>query len=74
MSRVLIIDDEEKITRILKDAITSEGFDVETSSSAEEALPLIEKGGIDIILCDLRLDGMDGLELLTKVGRNLSRY
>ena len=66
MSRVLIIDDEEKITRILKEAIASEGYDVETCSSAEEALPLIEKGDIDIILCDLRLGGMDGLELLRR--------
>ncbi len=66
MSRVLIIDDEEKITRILKEAISKEGYDVETRSGAEEALPLIEKGGVDIILCDLRLGGMDGLELLRR--------
>ncbi len=68
MSRVLIIDDEQKITRILKNAIASEGYDVETCTGAEEALPLIEKGNIDIILCDLRLGGMDGLELLRRSG------
>ena len=66
MSRVLIIDDEEKILRILKEAIASEEYDIETCSSAEEALPLIERGDIDIILCDLRLGGMDGLELLRR--------
>lgn len=66
MSRILIIDDEEKITRILKEAIASERYDVETCPGAEEALPLIEKGNIDIILCDLRLGGMDGLELLRR--------
>lgn len=66
MSRVLIIDDEEKITRILKEAIAPEGYDIETCAGAEEALPLIEKGNIDIILCDLRLGGMDGLELLRR--------
>jgi DNA-binding NtrC family response regulator len=66
MSLVLLIDDEEKITRILKEALTAEGYDVETSSGAEEALPLIEKGGVDIILCDLRLGGMDGIELLRR--------
>jgi DNA-binding NtrC family response regulator len=68
MSRVLIIDDEEKITRILKEAIASEGYDIDTCPGAEEALPLIEKGNIDIILCDLRLGGMDGLELLRRSG------
>lgn len=66
MSRVLIIDDEEKITRILKNAISSEGYEVETCTGAEESLPLIENGNIDIILCDLRLGGMDGLELLRR--------
>ncbi len=66
MSRVLVIDDEEKITRILKEAIAPEGYDVKTCSGAEEALPLIEKGDIDIILCDLRLGGMDGLDLLRR--------
>jgi DNA-binding NtrC family response regulator len=66
MSRILIIDDEEKITRILSDALSAEGYDAETASSAEQALPVIEKGDIDIILCDLRLGGMDGLELLRR--------
>ncbi len=66
MSRVLIIDDEKKITRILGETITSEGYDVETRTGAEEALPVIEKGDVDIILCDLRLGGMDGLELLRR--------
>ncbi len=66
MSRILIIDDEEKITHILEEAIASEGYDVETCPSAEEALPIIEEGSIDIILCDLRLGGMDGLELLRR--------
>jgi len=66
MSRILIVDDEEKITRILSDALSAEGYEAETAPSAEAALPMIEKGRIDIILCDLRLGGMDGLELLRK--------
>jgi DNA-binding NtrC family response regulator len=71
MSRVLIIDDEEKITRILSEAVSAEGYEVETRSGAEEALELIGQGSVDIILCDLRLGGMDGLELLRRT-RELS--
>lgn len=64
MSRVLIIDDEVKITRLLSERIGGEGYDVDTFGSAEEALPAIREGKADIVLCDLRLSGMDGLELL----------
>ena len=64
MSRILVVDDETKITKLLSDRISREGHDVTALESAEAALPRIERGDIDIILCDLRLGGMDGLELL----------
>jgi two-component system response regulator AtoC len=64
MSRVLVVDDEHKITELLAERITREGMEVMTRASAEEALPLIVAGAADIVLCDLRLGGMDGLELL----------
>jgi len=66
MSRILIVDDEKKITELLAERIAREGMEVMTSTSAEEALPLIVMGAADIVLCDLRLGGMDGLELLKK--------
>ncbi|MCK4235730.1 MAG: response regulator, partial [Candidatus Krumholzibacteria bacterium] len=66
MSRILIIDDEIKITKLLSDRISREGHDVTVFSSAEDALPHIEKKDIDIVLCDMRLGGMDGLELLRR--------
>jgi DNA-binding NtrC family response regulator len=66
MNRILVVDDETKITQLLSEHIAREGFDVRTCVSAEEALPYIEKGGVDIVLCDLRLGGMDGLELLRR--------
>jgi DNA-binding NtrC family response regulator len=69
MSKVLIIDDEVKIATLLSERISREGFDVSTLSSAEEALPQIDAGGIDIIICDLKLGGMDGLELLRRTKR-----
>jgi len=66
MSRILIVDDELKITKLLSDRISQEGHDVTTCTSAEDALPYIEQGDAEIVLCDLRLGGMDGLELLRK--------
>ena len=70
MSRIFIIDDEIKITMLLSDRIASEGFEVETFTSAEEALPRIAEGKTDIVLCDLRLGGMDGLELLRQTKKS----
>jgi len=64
MSRIIIVDDEEKITRLIADRVRREGYDVSTFNSAESALPAIRKAAADIVLCDLRLGGMDGLELL----------
>jgi len=66
MSTILVVDDEAKITKLLAERIAREGMDVSTCASAEDALPRIETGGIDVVLCDLRLGGMDGLELLKK--------
>jgi DNA-binding NtrC family response regulator len=66
MSTILVVDDEAKITKLLAERIAREGMNVSTCASAEDALPRIEAGGIDVVLCDLRLGGMDGLELLKK--------
>ena len=69
MSKIVIVDDEIKITQLLSERIEDEGHSVTTFSSAEEALPFIEHNNTDIVLCDLRLGGMDGLELLKRAKR-----
>jgi len=69
MSRIVIIDDEMKIAQLLSERIEEEGHSVTTFSGAEEALPFIERGDTDIVLCDLRLGGMTGLELLKQTKR-----
>ncbi len=69
MSRIVIVDDEIKITQLLSERIEEEGHSVTTFSGAEEALPFIERGDTDIVLCDLRLGGMTGLELLKRAKR-----
>lgn len=71
MSTILIVDDEKKITRLLSQRISKEGHTTMTFNSAENAVPAIKKGKVDIALCDLKLGGMDGLELL-KLTRELS--
>ncbi|MBU8923133.1 MAG: sigma-54 dependent transcriptional regulator [Bacteroidales bacterium] len=64
MSRILIVDDEKKITQLLADHLEKNGYHSDIFNNAEDALAAIANAGADIVLCDLRLPGMDGLQLL----------
>mgnify|MGYP006283955369 CR=1 FL=1 len=67
MSNVLIVDDEQKILKLLRERIAADGHQVHTSLSGTEALRKIEETGPDIILCDLKLGDMEGIDLLRQV-------
>ncbi|MCK4537685.1 MAG: sigma-54-dependent Fis family transcriptional regulator [Candidatus Krumholzibacteria bacterium] len=64
MSRILIVDDEKKITQLLADHLEKNGYTSDIFHNAEDAMAAIDSEGADIVLCDLRLPGMDGLQLL----------
>ncbi len=64
---ILIVEDEETLRESLKRVFTKEGFNVETAGSAEEALKLSEENIYDVIISDIILPGMDGIELLSKI-------
>ena len=64
---ILIVEDEEKLRRIIELHLTSEGYEVHKAASAEEALPRMDRA--DLILSDLRLPGMDGLAMLGLIRR-----
>ena len=65
--RFLIVEDETTLRESLKRVFGREGYDVEAVSSAEEALTRIEGEAFDIILTDIILPGIDGIELLGKI-------
>src|SRR5271154_6120292 len=67
---ILVVEDEEKLRRVIELQLSDEGFEVEKAATAEEALPLAARA--DLILSDLRLPGMDGLELLSLLKRQNS--
>jgi len=66
-AKVLVVDDEVEMTSMLRTYLTREGYEVVTASSAEAALQHLEEHDIDIVLTDLRMGGMDGLELVRSV-------
>ena len=64
MARILIIDDEAAIRRILKEILEHEKYQVDEAASAIEALPLVKENEYDAILCDIKMPQMDGIEFL----------
>ena len=66
-SEVLIVDDEPIIRETLAEYLTQEGFVVRAVGTGEEAVDLASRHRYDIILCDVSLPGLDGLEVLARV-------
>lgn len=70
MLKILTIDDEENIRNGLADNFELEGYDVAKASNGKEGLDIIAAGGIDLVITDLRMDGISGAEVVRKVTSN----
>ncbi len=66
-TRILIVEDEEKLRRVLELQLASLGYEVEKAGSAEAGLKLADHA--DLVLTDLKLPGIDGLQLLEQIRR-----
>ena len=64
---ILIVEDEETLRESVKRIFTKEGFMVDAAESAEKGLALVETNIYDVIISDIILPGMDGIEMLTRV-------
>lgn len=67
MPSILVIDDEMPIRQTLKEILSYENFEVEEAADGSSALQKIEQQAFDVILCDIKMPGMDGIELLQKI-------
>ncbi len=65
-ARVLVVDDEEANRKLLS-RLLSPDYDVETAADGEEALALVERSDVDVILLDVRLPGLDGFEVCSRL-------
>jgi len=63
--RVLVVDDEENLRVVLRTLLRRHGYEVETASSGEEALGMVDSFGPDVVLTDVRMPKMGGLDLLS---------
>ncbi len=67
MARILVIDDENSIRSTLKEILEYESYEVDLAASGPEGLTLFMEKKHDIILCDIKMPEMDGLEVLAKL-------
>jgi two-component system nitrogen regulation response regulator NtrX len=66
MAKILIIDDERAIRNTLREILEYEDYEVEDVDNGVDGLQLIEKNDYDLVLCDIKMNRMDGMEVLTE--------
>lgn len=67
METILIVDDEKNYPPILSAVLEEEGFETLTANSGQEALEILENSDIDLVLTDMKMPAMDGIELLENI-------
>jgi two-component system, OmpR family, alkaline phosphatase synthesis response regulator PhoP len=65
--RILVVDDEQSIRTIVEYALKDAGFDVVTAARGDDAMVVMEREPIDLVVLDVMLPGMDGLEVCQKI-------
>src|SRR5258708_4778248 len=66
MSNILIIDDEKAIRKTLSEILSYEGYKLDEAGDGEEGLKKVKEKEYDVILCDIKMPKMDGIEFLEK--------
>ena len=66
-TKIMVVDDEETICEALSAWFAKDGYQVETASSGAEALARLQDNTFDISLLDIKMPGMDGIELLSRL-------
>jgi two-component system NtrC family response regulator len=67
MNTILVVDDEPNYLIVLSELLKEEGFEVLTAQRGEDGLKIVEETDLDLVLTDMRMQGMDGLELLSAI-------
>jgi diguanylate cyclase (GGDEF)-like protein len=65
-ANILVIDDEENIRELLRELLEDENFSVSTASSGEEGIEIAKERAFDVVITDLKMPGMSGIEVIRK--------
>ena len=72
MEKILMIDDDVKLTELVKEFLGSQKYEFIAKHTPEEGLEYLVKNGVDIIILDIMLPGMDGFQVLRKIREEIS--
>jgi two-component system KDP operon response regulator KdpE len=64
---ILVVDDESQITRVLRTSLSSHGYDIRVANDGETALEIMKDWSPDLVITDLTMPNMDGLELCRRL-------
>ncbi len=67
MPKLLIVEDEENLRELYAEDLQESGYDVEKAMNGKEAMELVRKGKFDLVIMDIRMPEMDGIETLGKI-------
>lgn len=67
LRKLLVVDDEEHIRLLYKSELEEEGYKVILASDAREALEIVDRESLDLIILDIKMPGMDGIEAMQKI-------
>lgn len=67
LGRILIVDDEQSVREVLSEYFTEQGYSVESADGGEEALAAVQRSTPDLVLLDVRMPGIDGVETLRRL-------
>ncbi len=65
--KILVVDDEKSIRNTLKDILTYEKYEVIVAENGKDALKIAGNAAFDMVFCDIKMSGMDGIEVLEKL-------
>ncbi|MBT8198707.1 MAG: response regulator, partial [Acidimicrobiia bacterium] len=74
LNQVLVVDDEEPIRDLVASYLRDEGFDVTEAATGEAALESLDRSVPDLVVLDIRLPGIDGLEVLREIRKASDVY
>jgi two-component system NtrC family response regulator len=67
MRTILVVDDEPNYLVVLSEILRDEGFEVFTAESGTQGLPIVQESDLDLVISDMKMPGMDGIQFLEKI-------